>query len=87
MNKLLRLGWFTTANGEGSYGLLYDTLEAIKSKQLSAKIEFVFVNRDFGQSDKTDQVLNLVKKNNIPLVTLSSRKFRKSRKNKAWEKL
>ena len=87
MNKLLRLGWFTTANGEGSYGLLYDTLEAIKSKQLSAKIEFVFVNRDFGQSDKTDQVLNLVKKNNIPLVTLSSRKFRKSRKNKAWEEL
>ena len=39
MNKLLRLGWFTTSNGEGSYGLLYDTLEAIKSKQLSAKIK------------------------------------------------
>ena len=62
MNKLLRLGWFTTANGEGSYGLLYDTLEAIKSKKLIAKIEFVFVNREFGQSDKTDHLFNLVKK-------------------------
>ena len=87
MNKLLRLGWFTTANGEGSYGLLFDTLEAIKSKKLIAKIEFVFVNRDFGQSDKTDDLINLVKKNNIPLVTLSSRKFRKNRKNKPWEEL
>ena len=87
MNKLLRLGWFTTANGEGSYGLLYDTLEAIKSKKLIAKIEFVFVNRDFGQSNKTDHLFNLVKENNIPLVTLSSRKFRKSRKNKPWKEL
>ncbi|MBT4126283.1 MAG: hypothetical protein HOE43_07780 [Chloroflexi bacterium] len=85
--KPLKIGWFTTGRGEGSYGLLESALKAIDSGDLAAELAFVFVNRVKGQTKRTDRFLNLVESRGIPLVTLSSRDFRRSHDNKPWAEL
>jgi len=83
----LRVGWFSTGRGEGSYGLLKAALNAINSGDLNAELAFVFVNRVKGQAKRTDRFLELVEVHNIPLVTLSSRDFRRTNDNRPWAEL
>lgn len=83
----LKIGWFSTGRGEGSYGLLKSALDAIDSGDLEAELAFVFVNRIKGQTKRTDRFLDLVESRNIPLITLSSRDFRRSHDNRSWAEL
>jgi len=83
----LKIGWFSTGRGEGSYGLLESALKAIDSGDLEAELAFVFVNRVKGQTKRTDRFLKLVESRGIPLVTLSSRDFRRANDNKPWAEL
>lgn len=85
--KKLTIGWFSTGRGEGSYGLLKSVLDAIDSGDLPAEFTFVFVNRARGQTRLTDRFLGLVESRDIPLVTLSSRDFRRSHDNRPWPEL
>ena len=84
---LLKIGWFTTGRGEGSYGLLESTLNAIDSGELHGEVKFVFVNRVEGQTKQTDRFLTFVKSRGIPLITLSSRDFRREHNNEPWANL
>jgi phosphoribosylglycinamide formyltransferase-1 len=86
-NAPLKIGWFSTGRGEGSYGLFKSALDAIESGDLDAELAFVFVNRVKGQTKRTDRFLELVESRNIPLVMLSSRDFRRSHDNKPWAEL
>ena len=83
----LRIGWFTTANGPGSRGMFEAVLEAIKSNRLNATFEFVFVNRERGQTNPTDSFLDLVEADCIPTITFSSLDFRRQRENAPWAQL
>lgn len=83
----LRLGWFSTGRGEGSRGLLAAALDAIDSGRLNARIEFVFVNRERGQHEGTDRYMDLVESRHIPLVTLSSQRFRTQHGRRPWAEL
>ncbi len=85
--KPLRLGWFSTGRGEGSYGLLKATLDAIESGELHARIEFVFCNREKGQAAGSDRFIAFAESHGIPVVTLSSRRFRKEHDNRRWSEL
>ncbi len=86
-SKHLRIGWLTTANGDGSLGMFQAILEAIDSERLNGSIEFVFVNRARGQTAPTDRFLDLVVSREIPLVTLSSLRFRREHGNAPWREL
>jgi phosphoribosylglycinamide formyltransferase-1 len=83
----LKLGWFSTGRGAGSSGLLTAALEAIDSGALNAQIEFVFVNRERGQHKGTDRYMDLVEGRGIPLVTLSSQRFRTDNGRAPWSEL
>jgi folate-dependent phosphoribosylglycinamide formyltransferase PurN len=83
----LKLGWFSSGRGEGSYGLLTATLDAIDSGSLNASIEFVFCNRERGQAPGSDRFIALAESRGIPVVTLSSRRFRKEHDNRKWSEL
>lgn len=80
----LRVGWFSTANGAGSLGMLESVLSAIDAGWLDVRLEFVFVNRTRGHSAATDRYMELVESSGIPLVTLSSRDFRRERGGAPW---
>ena len=74
---MLRLGWFTTGRGEGSRALFENARSEIERGGLDAEIEFVFCNREYGENEPTDRFLDLVKENGLPLVSLSSRRWRR----------
>ena len=86
-HRPLRIGWFTTANGPGSRGMFEAVFEAINSNQLNANFEFVFVNRERGQTEPTDSFLDLTTTNGLPTITLSSQMFRLAHDRKPWPQL
>lgn len=73
----LRLAWFATGRGQTSGKLLAAAREAIADGRLDAKIEVVFCNRSPEEDPNTDAFIEQVRALRIPLVTLSSRDFRK----------
>lgn len=75
----LRLAWFATARGQTSRKLLQAAQEEIASGRLDAEIVVVFCNRAPGEDANTDAFQEQVRAYGIPLVTLSSREFRKAR--------
>lgn len=73
----IKLGWFSTGRGEGSRAMLERTLQAIECGELDAHLQFVFSNWERGESEGSDKFFDLVEARGIPLLTYSSRKFRK----------
>ncbi len=73
----LSLGWFSTGRGPGSRGLLTFILDRIRSGEIKANVEFVFSNRAQGEGEGSDEFHDLVRANGIPLITYSSRRFRR----------
>ena len=76
---MLNIGWFSTGRGEGSRGLLRFVQERIERGQLNVRIEYVFSNRESGEAEGSDEYFQLVQEYGLPLVTLSSTKFRRDR--------
>ncbi len=74
---MLKLGWFSTGRGEGSLGLLRTAQDAIASGELKARMEFVFSNREPGEAEGSDRYHRQAQDYGIPLVTLSSQRFRR----------
>jgi phosphoribosylglycinamide formyltransferase-1 len=77
--KRYKVGWFSTGRGSGSKALLKTTYDAIKAGELDAEIEFVFCSRERGETEPTDQYLDMVKGYGIPLVSYSYQKYRAKR--------
>ena len=71
----MKVGWFSTARGESSRKLLKSVFENIQNNLLQAKIEFVFCSRETGEFENTDLFLAQVEEYNLPLVTLSIKKY------------
>ena len=74
---MLRIGWFATGRGEGSRGLLRFVADAIGDGRLDARIEFVFSNREPGEAEGSDEFFELVRSYGLPLITLSSERYRR----------
>ena len=83
-NKTLNIGWLSTGNGSGSLGLLKEGIKLHNNKTLN--INFVFSNREYGEKEGSDKYLDLVKKNKIEAITLSSRRF-KTERGLPWKDL
>ena len=75
----LRVGWYTTGRGAGSRGMFEAVRDAIRAGTLDASLAFVFCNREPGEDPATDAFFEIVRAEGIPLVTLSSVRFRKER--------
>jgi phosphoribosylglycinamide formyltransferase-1 len=76
---MLRLGWFTTGRGPGSRRLLATAYDEIAAGRLDARIEVVFCNREPRQDPQTDQLMEQVRGYGLPLVCLSTARFRRER--------
>ncbi len=75
----LRLGWFTTGRGPGSRGLLATVHDEIAAERLDAEIVVVFCNREPGQDPQTDQLFEQARGYGLPVVHLSTVRFRRER--------
>ena len=76
---MLTIGWFSTGRDEAARDLLRAAWEAIQRGELKARIAVVFSNRERGQDPESDRFFEQVEGYGIPLVCLSSRRFREDR--------
>ncbi|MBN1153022.1 MAG: phosphoglycerate transporter [Dehalococcoidia bacterium] len=81
---MLRLGWMSTARGPGSFALLRYICEKIDAGQLDARISVVISNRERGESPQTDRFFDFASARGLPLVCVSSSRFRQSVQGDEW---
>lgn len=81
---MLRIGWMSTARGEGSFALLRFVCENIDSGALDARISVVISNRERGESAQTDRFFDYVRSRGLPLVCESSAKLRLTAPGEDW---
>ena len=74
---MLNIGWFSTGRDEAAWQLLQAVQESIKMTEIEGKINFVFSNREPGESKESDSFFDLVHNYDIPLICFSHRKFKK----------
>jgi len=74
---MLTLGWFSTARGPTSRKLLAAAWDEIAAGRLQAQIVVVFCNREPGEDPNTDIFLEQVRGYGLPLICLSSARFRR----------
>lgn len=73
---MFKFGWFSSGRDRAARDLLSIVQKEITAGCIPAEISFVFSNREQGEARESDLFFDLVKACNIPLVCLSSRKFR-----------
>ena len=83
---MLKIGWFSTGNGEGSLGFVKYFLEYIKKNNLDISLEYVFINREYGEQQGSDNFIDYLKINKINTITLSSKNFKKKNLNQPFFK-
>ncbi|MFH1560666.1 MAG: formyltransferase family protein [Chloroflexota bacterium] len=76
---MLTLGWFSTGRDKAARDLLAIVMDAIQRGELDARIQLVFSNREPGEAHDSDLFFQQVHGYGIPLVTLSSQRFRRER--------
>ena len=74
---MLNIGWFSTGRGPGSQGLLRFVQDRLEKGLLDARIQFVFSNREPGETEGSDQFFELAGDYGLNVATLSSNKFRR----------
>lgn len=75
---MYELGWFSTGRGGGSRALLTRMQDEIEKGNVKADIRFVFCSREPGDAEGSDKFIELVKSYRLPLVCLSSKRFKTS---------
>ena len=76
---MLKIGWFSSGNGIGSVQLLSKVSQEIQDNNLNASIEFVFTNKDSDEGKGIENYCKLVRSLNIPLINISSNKYKLNR--------
>ena len=81
---MLNIGWFSTGRDEAARQLLQAVQDKSYSGEINGKISFVFSNREPGEAKESDLFFELVRSYNIPLVSLSHKKFKTDGEEKDW---
>lgn len=72
---MLKIGWFTTGRDTAAEKLFEYIYSGIKNKDINAEILFVFSNREEGEFEITDNILNKVSGYGIDVIRISSKSF------------
>jgi phosphoribosylglycinamide formyltransferase-1 len=78
MGKDIRLGWFSTGRDRAARELLGETWEAMSKKEIEGEISFVFCNREKGEEEESDEFIEFARSLHLPLISLSSRRYKGS---------
>ena len=76
MGKDISMGWFSTGRDRAARELLWGTWDAISKKEIGVSIRFVFCNREKGEERESDSFIELTRSLHLPLISLSSRRYK-----------
>jgi len=74
--KSEKVGWFSTGRDKAARDLLQTVCTSIEQGEIKAEIIFVFSNREPGEKEESDLFFDLVQGYQIPLICVSSNKFK-----------
>ena len=69
------MGWFTTGRDIEAVNLLKTVFNGINDGLIQGRISFIFMNREPGEGQFSDRIMDLARKWGVPLITLSSARF------------
>ncbi len=72
----MKIGWFTTGRDEEAKKLLEVALRNIRNRVLDIDIQFVFMNREKGESIESDRFIEYAQKESLRVINLSSKNFK-----------
>lgn len=82
-----KLGWFSTGRDQAARELLDVVLKDIETGAIPrCEISYVFCSREEGEDQESDEFIQKVQENNIPLMCFSSRKFSPELRKKGLER-
>ncbi|MGA1865341.1 MAG: formyltransferase family protein [bacterium] len=70
------IGWFTTGRDAEAVSLLETVYKGMKEGGIEGRIAYIFINREKGEGDFSDRIMDLSHKWQIPLICFSSSKFK-----------
>ncbi len=76
MDRVYQIGWFSTGRDKAAIDLLQAVQSQIALGEIMAEIAFVFCNREPGESEESDLLLNQAMDYHIPLICFSYQKFK-----------
>ena len=76
---MYRFGWFSTGTSQAARDLLIAARDSIERGEIDGGIEFIFCNRERGDSKNSDQFLDLAESYDIPLICFSYPKYQSAR--------
>lgn len=74
----MTIGWFSTGRDEAARQLLQIVYRKIQEGDIKGNIVFIFSNREPGEDKESDSFFELARTYEIPLICLSSQKFKES---------
>lgn len=82
-------GWFSTGRDEAARELLTKAWKNIQDGTIPARLGFVFCDREAGEHPESDRFIELVKDLQVPLFSVSSRRFDpalRKRERESWRR-
>lgn len=76
---MYRFGWFSTGTSEAACQMLTAAMDSIEQGEIDGRIEFIFCNRERGDSKNSDRFLDLAESYHIPLIRYSYPKYQIAR--------
>jgi folate-dependent phosphoribosylglycinamide formyltransferase PurN len=80
---MYQLGWFSTGRDKAARDLLSVVQQSLSQGEIEGEINFVFSNRELGESRESDLFFQLVSSYHLPLICLSSKQF-KNKRGELW---
>ena len=83
---MYKIGWFSSGRDKAAFDLLLAVHKAIENNYIkNARIRYLFINREYGESSKSDALFELASKLGIEVICLSSKKFKTDQRLKGLE--
>lgn len=72
---MMRIGWFTTARGPGSYNLFRTFMDRVHSGDIQARLSFVFINRAIKGNEYRKRIIDMALQDGVPVIVFPSDDF------------
>jgi len=71
----MKICWFTTGRDKEAFTLLRNVYGAMNNKEIDGYISVLFLNREKGESDSSDEIISFAEEKGTPVECISSKRF------------
>ncbi|MEM2960498.1 MAG: formyltransferase family protein [Candidatus Bathyarchaeia archaeon] len=85
---MYKIGWFSSGRDKAARDLLAAVYNAIQDNYIkNCEIDFVFINKDYGESPESDALIDQAQSYGIKVVSFSSKRFKPDQRLKGLKEI